>query len=193
MATDSAGHIHVVMIAYSNVSTKMAVLHSEWDGSTWTVPDVIDESPPYPEYPRIAIGNGNQLHVAWFSGDDPSVNRRSVGIWYSHAATNAPRVDRWVMPANPRPLSNSEGVLALPVTVSATEVKPLAKPTSTTGTSPSTVPSDWIDSLSRRPETPLALGSLAAVALLSVVWFIRQIFTIISHLRLRSNRAKHNG
>src|SRR5438105_3332403 len=54
-ATDSNGHLHLVIVGYPVGSSEMSVLHSEWDGQAWTQPDVIATPPPFPEYPRITI------------------------------------------------------------------------------------------------------------------------------------------
>lgn len=92
-AIDSASHVHLVMVGYPQGSSQMAVLHSVWNGQSWSQPDVIATPPPFPEYPRIAIGQGNQLNVVWFGGDTAAVNRTPSGIWFSTATVDdAPRI-----------------------------------------------------------------------------------------------------
>lgn len=90
MATDSAGHVHLVAVTYADSSETMALQHGEWDGKTWLEPRPITTSPPFPEYPRITVAEGNRLHVVWFGGDDPSVDRVPTGIWYSSALSASP-------------------------------------------------------------------------------------------------------
>jgi hypothetical protein len=90
-ATDSAGHVHLVAVGYPGTATDMALTHLEWDGRAWSDPQIIASAPNYPEYPRIAVGDGNKLHVVWFDGDKASIDRTPVGgIYYSTAQTNAP-------------------------------------------------------------------------------------------------------
>lgn len=94
MATDSAGRLHLVLVAFTDTSTTMALLHSEWLGYTWANPDTIARASiaPFPEWPRVAIGEGNRLHVVWFGGSSAGVDRVPTGIWYSSKVTSAPRV-----------------------------------------------------------------------------------------------------
>ncbi len=92
MATDSAGHVHLAVVAYRFGTDSMALLHLEWDGRQWGLPSVIAGSPPFPEYPRLAVGEGNRLHVVWFGGDRGTIDRTAIGIWYSTAQSSAPRV-----------------------------------------------------------------------------------------------------
>jgi hypothetical protein len=89
-ATDSIGHLHLVMVGYPSGSSEMSVLHTEWDGQAWARADVIASPPPFPEYPRIAIGDGNRVHVVWFGGDNASISRTPTGIWYSTTTSSAP-------------------------------------------------------------------------------------------------------
>jgi hypothetical protein len=90
MMTDSAGHVHLAMIGCPGGSTTMSLLVSEWDGTKWGAPAAVTGSPPYPEYPKLALSAGNRLHVVWFEGDRASVDRAPIGIWYSTALTTAP-------------------------------------------------------------------------------------------------------
>lgn len=90
MVTDSAGHVHLASIGYPSGSSAMSVLHSEWNGQNWSRPDVVASGPPYPEYPRLAIARGNQLHLVWFSGDKETTDRTPVGVWYSTITAGAP-------------------------------------------------------------------------------------------------------
>jgi hypothetical protein len=92
MATDSAGRLHLVLVAYADGLPYMSLLHSEWLGYTWGAPEVVASgaTAPYPEWPRIAISEGNHLHVVWFGGNAASVDRVPIGIWYSTKTNDAP-------------------------------------------------------------------------------------------------------
>jgi hypothetical protein len=100
LAADSAGHLHLVAVGYPSGSRTLALLHSEWNGYRWGEPNSIyvASGAPYPEWPRIAVGNGNRLHVVWFGGDSDQVSRTPNGIWYSTAQSSAPAI-----PSLPRP------------------------------------------------------------------------------------------
>jgi len=121
MATDSAGDVHMIMIGRtSEKQTSLSVLHLTWDDSNWSAPEVITTLVgDVPEWPRIAIGDGNQMHVVWFVrdqkhmwGDSPDGSPADYRIWYSGRASGAPEVV-----ATPLPL---------PTTVPETQVAPAA-------------------------------------------------------------------
>jgi hypothetical protein len=92
MATDSAGHIHLVMVGREALgeNAPLGVYHLEWDGTNWSTARRIHSDPVlYPEYPRIAISRGNQLHVVWFTRESlwGFENRE---VWYSSSQSAAP-------------------------------------------------------------------------------------------------------
>jgi hypothetical protein len=124
MATDSAGHVHMVMIGYANGSDAMSVLHLEWNGARWLAPRVVASSPPYPEFPHIVIANGNHLHVSWFGGDKPTTDRTPIGIWYSSTFATAPTQSSGMAIPTPAPRlpADTLPVPRAPVRVSAPEV-----------------------------------------------------------------------
>ncbi|MCC7369114.1 MAG: exo-alpha-sialidase [Chloroflexi bacterium] len=108
MATDSAGRLHLVAVAYTSASTTtMSLVHLEWLGYSWANPEIITRASiaPFPEWPRVAVGEGNRLHVAWFGGSSASVDRVPTGIWYSSKVTSAPHVAPVALPdrAAPQP------------------------------------------------------------------------------------------
>jgi hypothetical protein len=90
MVTDSAGHVHVVLVGYPSGSAAMSLIHSEWNGSQWLAPQVVTSGAPFPEYPKLAIGQGNKLHLIWFGGNRETIDRDGIGIWYSAATSSAP-------------------------------------------------------------------------------------------------------
>lgn len=96
-ASDSMGHIHVVMVA-TTVSPEieernppLGVYHLTWDGKSWSEPQLIAHypEPSIPEYPKIAVGQGNHLHVVW--GLRPEgIWEHDMQIWYSELEISAP-------------------------------------------------------------------------------------------------------
>jgi hypothetical protein len=94
LATDSAGKIHLLAVGRERptVEAPLGVYHLVWDGQSWSAPyRVFVASGLLPEYPKIVIHRGNQLHAAWFTRDgdawDQSVDRE---VWYSRSQTAAP-------------------------------------------------------------------------------------------------------
>lgn len=166
--TDSAGRVHLVTVGYPAGSNTMGLLYSEWDGQNWSIARIIAEPPPFPEYPRLAVGEGNRLHAVWFGGDRESVDRNPVGIWYSTAQTSAPRIAR-ESPIVPK-LSPTPGALTpatarafpTPVQSRGLEPKPPRLPTDPSGASPARLPD-----LQGWPIYPVIIGLLASVPLLA--------------------------
>jgi hypothetical protein len=94
MAMDSAGLVHLVLVGRTAADQKtLSVLHLTWDGTTWSKPEAISTlSGDVPEWPRIAVGLGNQLHVVWFVRDRAHTWDTSgyYRIWYAHGVAPAP-------------------------------------------------------------------------------------------------------
>jgi len=110
MATDSAGHIHLLLVGRESQENAalLGVYHLVWDGDRWSTPSadpsassgqasgqaaerIFAADELYPEYPRIVVHEGNQLHAAWFTREgnvwDPEANKE---VWYSRGQAPAP-------------------------------------------------------------------------------------------------------
>jgi hypothetical protein len=114
MATDSAGHIHLLVIGRESQEKDalQGVYHLVWDGDYWSVSErIFASSELYPEYPKIVVYEGNQLHAAWFTREgsvwDQDVNRE---VWYSRGQSPAPHqvVTPLTHPYTPPPHSHSK-------------------------------------------------------------------------------------
>jgi hypothetical protein len=95
MATDSAGYIHLLVTGHLSEERvgqePPGLYHFEWDGNSWSPPVPVYEGSWHPEYPHLAIHQGNQLHAAWF------VREGSYGesvaphqVWYAHGQSTSP-------------------------------------------------------------------------------------------------------
>ncbi len=107
-AVDSAGRVHLVMAGRRILEQSSAeLLHLIWDGSSWSPPAVIvNYERDMPEWPRIAVGLGNQLHVVWFVRDAESLFNSDAGnyqVWYASSTTNSPAIAPVAVPAIPPP------------------------------------------------------------------------------------------
>ncbi|RLC72224.1 MAG: hypothetical protein DRJ03_17420 [Chloroflexi bacterium] len=107
LTTDSAGHIHLLAVGRSTPEPKalLGVYHLIWDGERWSAPTrIFAQEGLYPEYPKIVIHEGNQLHAAWFTREgsvwEQDVNRV---IWYSRSQVAAPH-----RPVTPMPTEMPE-------------------------------------------------------------------------------------
>lgn len=91
VAADSLGHLHFVVSGRDSPTGQQATFHLEWDGGAWSPPDQVSPSEGYPEFPRIAVGLGNRLHVVWYSKQLPGYEEGQVThVWYSTRAIPAP-------------------------------------------------------------------------------------------------------
>ena len=165
MATDGAGHVHLVVVANRFGAESMALLHLEWDGRQWGPPSVIAGSPHFPEYPRLAIGEGNRLHVVWFDGDRPTVDRTATGVWYSTAQSSAPRVQTAVS------TTRDSVVPSIAVTLPVLSPAPASPPEPVShgpGSEPNASPPEQ-SFAEYRPELPVIFGLAPVVLLLAVI------------------------
>ncbi len=120
MAVDSAGHIHLVVVGRADaVDAPLSVLHTEWDGNSWSSPTKIFSTTDLPERPVIATSRGNQLHAVWFvrGTEGRFAGEGNYELWYSRGQSAAPSV-----PAPPSPT---------PLPTAALTPTPVPRPSST--------------------------------------------------------------
>lgn len=169
MVTDSAGHVHLAAVASLSADKTMHLLHLEWDGRSWSSPSIVANPPPFPEYPRLSVSNGNRLHLVWFGGDEAGVNRNPVGIWYSTASTSAPQVDG----QTPLSLGGAENPRTTAVEPTPRPVElpipdlSVARQVTSVNDNPDTAPR-WLSEFRRNPIYPLAAGLLPLIPLVGV-------------------------
>jgi hypothetical protein len=141
MAPDSSGNLHLVLIGRTAIDqTGLNVLHLAWDGSKWSAPEMIATySGDMPEWPRIAVANGNQLNLVWFVRDKAHVwggtdaSPAMYTVWYAHGNTGSPAVPAASYPAptikTQQPASPTPGLQSTP-TPEPTQAKIPAESTS---------------------------------------------------------------
>jgi len=103
MATDSAGNLHLVMVGRQSLEQSGShVMHLVWDGSNWLPPEVVATyQDDLPEWPRLSIGLGNQLHLVWHVRSVTRSNdviSTSFQIWYAHRILNSPGIEPATLP-----------------------------------------------------------------------------------------------
>ncbi len=114
MANDSSGKIHLVAVGKtSEAGQSLNVLDLVWNGSDWSPPEVIATyQGDVPEWPRVAISNGNQVNVVWFVRDEAHVWDSDHGVyqvWYSKGQASAPYIPPKTAPS---PTPTLEATLA---------------------------------------------------------------------------------
>jgi len=99
MAADRTGNIHLLAVGHKDkkgAKTKPPqLLHLEWDGSAWQEPKIIYQGILYPEYPRIAVFSGQELHVTFFTREQLWKNHDEVKhkIWYVYGNRSGKKSD----------------------------------------------------------------------------------------------------
>jgi hypothetical protein len=175
MSTDGEGNVHLLVVGYPTMMSGIVpgdmpsmVLHLVWNGSRWSLPEIVSANELYPEWPVITVSNGNKLHAVWYT-------RRADGIaadehdryrvWYSSRQLNLPETA-------PLPLFT-------PVPTAAPTALPTATPVPPT---PTPLPEDvaTVPPISGPPrwETAalpvLALALLPSIAIVAIVYTVRR-------------------
>jgi hypothetical protein len=127
LATDSRDHIHLLVAGFkpgdAAIDRNPRLFHLSWDGVNWSQPALVMDGELWPEWPRLAIANGNQLHATWFTRrlQDRFSSEKGAHyqVWYSTLQLDAP--------AAPAPPLFTPVPTAAPTATPA----PLATPTQT--------------------------------------------------------------
>ena len=96
MKTDSKGAVHLIFTGrLAETDPSLSLLHVTWNQGRWTEVERIVNYPngDAPEWPRVAISNGNKLHVAWFVRPRSHLwdaNPAYYTIWYTNRMLDAP-------------------------------------------------------------------------------------------------------
>jgi hypothetical protein len=169
MVTDSAGHVHLAFVGYPDGSPTLSLMHAEWDGHGWSAPDVVVSAPPYPEYPKLAVGGGNRLHLVWFTGDRESIDRTALHVYYSSTRISAPRVISSALPVPQPSVAPPPTVISRPLPQVPSAAANLR--TSDRSTEQRTPVDREVDSLPPS-SLPVLVAALGAVVLIVVGVFI---------------------
>ncbi|HNZ02121.1 MAG TPA: exo-alpha-sialidase [Anaerolineaceae bacterium] len=118
---DSDGNIHLAAIGRTNNRDRqLHLFHVTWNGISWSEPDnVVTYTAAVPEWPQIAISNGNRVHVVWFLRDDEHIwdtENGKYSIWYAQLLTTATYT-----PPKPIPTNTPEQVIAQTADVKPTQ------------------------------------------------------------------------
>jgi hypothetical protein len=130
-AVDSAGRVHLVMAGRRTPEqTTAELLHVIWDGSSWSDSRaIVRYEGDMPEWPRIAVGLGNQLHVVWFVRDAQSIFNSDAGnyqVWYASSTTDSPAIAPVEVPAIPPPTPIVNAVAAIVIPTPTAQIAPVS-------------------------------------------------------------------
>lgn len=167
MATDSQSVVHLVAAGRRDAGSPQAIFHLQWDGQAWSEPDQVSPYDGYPEFPRIAVGLGNQLHVVWYTKRWPGYEEEQevLRAWYSTCTVSAPAY-------TPIPLPTTTPVL----------------PPSTPTPFPSPTPYPTLPPEAARPFAPASLYTeydevVQVLLSLSPIIFITIVFLVVRRVR----------
>ena len=94
-ATDGAGNVHLLVLGHLySLDDDLGVVHLVWNGRRWSAPTLLYSSSNPPEWPRIAVGAGNQVYATWFTRDERHIedpDRGRYKIWVSYYESDAPQ------------------------------------------------------------------------------------------------------
>ena len=120
MVKDGAGTVHLLAVGRKSASEQsLSVLHTAWDGTAWSSPEaVVTLTGDVPEWPRAAIGLGNELHLVWFVRDQAHIwggpGDFRYRIWYAQKPLDLPRSEPIVFPTLTPAGSAPAGISASP-------------------------------------------------------------------------------
>jgi hypothetical protein len=171
MAVDSAGDVHLVLVGRTaSEQESLSVLHLSWDGSTWTQPELITTlKGDVPEWPRIAVSNGNILNVVWFVRPEAQIwnGGGDYQIWYARGVSAAPAIGpvAWPTPT----VTPTSAIAALSTPTPASTATPTPIPTLDSSLSQLSVPVEATSSIYTDNDEVLLLAKSLIPSLLIVV------------------------
>jgi hypothetical protein len=132
---------------------------------TWSAPQAVASPPGFPEYPRLTVTRGNQVHLAFFVRDQNFVDSGDYVIWTVNGSTPAAPS---TLPSRPLP-GAGESVPRLPTADVPTEDSvPRAYPTPPAVPQPLDHEIDATNPTTQRIR-PVVLATFATVGTLVVV------------------------
>lgn len=112
MITDAQGRVYLALSGRrSPTEQTLNLLLLFWENGAWTAPQtVLSLTGDVPEWPRMAIGLGNRLHMVWFQREKVNIFNSDGGkyqIWYAQATLNLPAMEPVAWPTLPAQAVNA--------------------------------------------------------------------------------------
>lgn len=87
IASDTFGNLHVVWDQWTvtETDTNSDLYYSTGDGTLWSDPTQITNTPTISTYPKIIVDRYNTLHLFWLEWLGPSSLKRPTDIFYSYS------------------------------------------------------------------------------------------------------------
>jgi hypothetical protein len=169
MAVDSDGTIHLVASGQLPQGfPSRGIYHLAWDGKNWSSPSLIyasdgrGQDPLVGMYPKIAVSQGNQLHVVWHTHAERAYLPGRY-VWYSTSRSPALPVLPAIEPTLPAPT-------AVPTIVAVSTPSP--------GTDMPVVPASDFDPRAFYTENDdvlrLMIGLVPTALVISIIFLVRR-------------------
>jgi hypothetical protein len=82
LAVDADGRFLLSYVGQAGSSASgLAVMMSSFHDGQWSRPQVVAEHDGYPEYPRIAVANGNEVAMTYFVRDEQFGEESAITLW----------------------------------------------------------------------------------------------------------------
>lgn len=175
LEADSAGRVHLLMTGFvagnESIQANPSLLHLWWDGSQWSAPATVMGNELFPEWPRLEVARGNQLHAVWFTRHASDRYRSEDGanyqVWYSTLRLDTPELP-------PLPLfttvPTAVGTVVSPV--QSTPARQTPTPTSLPVSARQGLPPEGPPAWELQGVQLIAIALLPAIAFLGVVTLI---------------------
>ncbi len=178
MTTDSSGAVHLFMAGRLGVDdAALSMLHLVYQNGAWSYPQALATyDHDLPEWPRAAVGLGNQLRVVWhlrpgalqLSGSDSQWE-----VWESHLTLSSPALAAVDPPAPAA--SNADTSTAAPASLPSPTAAPTLMPAAMRAAPASPVTMRTL--MSENDDVALLALALLPVLLLvsgGLIWFRRR-------------------
>jgi len=114
-ASDSTGNVHLLVLGYLHPwEEDLSLLYTVWNGEEWSEPYRLYTSANPPEWPRIAIGAGGEIHATWFTRDEAHIWESERGRYQVWAASMETGVSSFPAPATPTSVPTAPPALVTP-------------------------------------------------------------------------------
>lgn len=132
LAIDAGGSAVLAFVgANENAPNGLSVIAMSLDDGNWSRPEAVASPDGYPEYPRLAVALGNQLHLTFFVRDELFTESGKFVVWAASGESDAPAVEpAQVAPPEPIPNTSPGAVATVPELAKLPDIPPQQQPVS---------------------------------------------------------------
>lgn len=175
LVIDAGGSAHLAFVGPNENAPKgLSVVAMSLDDGHWSQPEAVASPDGYPEYPRLAVALGNQLHLTFFVRDELFTEAGRFTIWAASGESDAPAVEpAQVAPPEPIPNTSAGAVATVPELAKLPDIPPQQQPVGVPESE-----SDPRSTLDNPIVSALWFTAIALPIILIVVAGVRRLFQI---------------